>query len=61
LYETPADAVSWVSARICAFDLFGDLRRGRDALKILSYIEVGFVERQRLDNRSVLGEYRTDL
>ena len=42
-------------------DPFGDLWRGCDALKILSHIEIGFVERQRLDDRSVLIEYRPDL
>ena len=35
------------------------LRRRRcDALKILSHIEIGFVERQRLDDRSVLSMRR---
>src|SRR5580700_6774670 len=28
---------------------------------VFSHIEVGFIERQRLDNGSVLSEYRTDL
>jgi hypothetical protein len=42
-------------------DPFGDLCCGCDALKILSHIEIGFVERQRLDDGSVLSEYRPDL
>src|SRR5262249_35410803 len=42
-------------------DLFGDLCRRCDALKIFSHIEISFVERQRLDYRRVLREYRADL
>src|SRR5689334_17134100 len=39
----------------------GDLWRGCDPLKVLRHIEIAFVERQRLDDRSVLSEYRPDL
>ena len=60
LYETPADAVSWVSARIFAL-IRSATSGGCDALKILSHIEIGLVERQRLDDCSVLSEYRPDL
>src|SRR6266498_3500815 len=41
--------------------LFGDLCRGRNALKIFSHIKISFVERQRLNNRSVFREYRAYL
>jgi hypothetical protein len=49
---------------ICAdfrLDPPGNLRREDNALKIFSHIKVGFIERQRLDNSSVLSEYRADL
>ena len=42
-------------------DPFGNLGRGRDALQIFGHVEIGFVERQRLDDRRVLREDRADL
>src|SRR5262249_22345866 len=42
-------------------NLFGDLCRGRNTAKIFGDIEISFIERQRLDNGSVLREYRADL
>ena len=42
-------------------DLFGDLGRRGHGLQVLGDIEIGLVERERFDERSVLGEDRADL
>ena len=57
----PAEAVSAVSALILARIRCGDLGRRGDALQVLGDVEIGLVERERLDQRRVLGEDRPDL
>ena len=42
-------------------DALRDLGRGGDALQVLGDVEIGLVERERLDQRRVLGEDRPDL
>ena len=42
-------------------DLEGDVSGERHAPKIFGDVEIGFVERKRLDERSVLREDRTNL
>jgi hypothetical protein len=42
-------------------DLLGDLGGRCDAFEVLGHVEIGLVERQRLDQRRVLGEDGADL
>src|SRR5208337_5213747 len=41
-------------------DQLGNLGRRGDAIKIIGYIEIGLIERQRLNDWRVLGENRTN-
>ena len=42
-------------------DFLGDLCRRRDPFQIFCHVEIGLVQRQRLDDRRVFGEDRPDL
>ena len=57
---TPADAVSPVASRIARLQTLGDRRGERLAPGVLGDVEVGLVERQRLDERRDLAEERED-
>lgn len=60
LYETPALAVSPVSALDPRADQLGDPRRRTDPADVGGDVEIGFVETQRLDVRGVVLEDRAD-
>ena len=57
---TPADAVSPVSARMRSFRRFATTVAERLAPRVLGDVQIGFVERQRFDERRHLAEDRED-
>ena len=61
LYETPADAVSPVSARIRARISSAISVAEAMLLQVFGDVEIGLIERERLDQRGVLGKNLADL
>ena len=61
LYDTPAEAVSPVSRGDARADLPRDRGGGAEVAQRLRHVQIGLVERQRLDQRRVVGEDRVDL
>ena len=61
MQETPAEAVSLVSAKMRRSYFLGRLPCGRDAAQIVGDVEVSLVERERLDQGRIVLEDRMDL
>ena len=57
----PADAVRPVSWRMRSANIFRRGGRGLQAAQVLRDVEIGFIQRERFDQRCVMAEDRMDL